>query len=38
VSELVFDDDFKRFVLKCYDSIPKRWKQVLDKERGVIEY
>jgi hypothetical protein len=38
MSELVFDDYFKKFVLKCYDSVPIRWKQVLGKEGGVIKY
>ena len=29
VSEMVFEDDFTEFIQKCYDSIPGRWKQVL---------
>ena len=38
VSEMVFEADFADFIKKCYDSIPNRWKQVKEKEGGVIEY
>ncbi|KAL4478231.1 hypothetical protein ABPG72_016543 [Tetrahymena utriculariae] len=38
VSEMVFEEEFNEYVKKCYDSMPKRWQQVVETQGGLTEY
>ena len=37
VSELVFKKSFTEFVIKCYQGVQDKWKQVSEREGGPIE-
>ncbi len=37
MSDMVFEDDFTDFVQKCYNIMLDRWKQVCEKQGGVID-